>query len=56
MCLSSGGGLGLLGSFDGDLVAERFELPLESAGAVLGRVALALPVGSERKWRRRKTD
>ena len=30
-----------------DLVAERFELALESAGAVFGRVALVLPVGSE---------
>ena len=30
-----------------DLVAERFELALEPAGAVFGRVALVLPVGSE---------
>ena len=30
-----------------DLVAEGFELALESAGAVCGRVALVLPVGSE---------
>ena len=32
---------------EGDGVAERFELALEAAGAVLGRVALALPVGAE---------
>ena len=30
-----------------DGVAERFELALEAAGAMFGRVALALPVGSE---------
>ena len=35
------------GWFDRDAVAERFELALEAAGAVFGRVALALPVGSE---------
>ena len=34
-------------SVEGDGVAERFELALESAGAVLDGVALALPVGSE---------
>jgi hypothetical protein len=45
--LSSGGGLDLRGGFDGDLVAERLELALESARAVLDGVALALPVGSE---------
>ena len=47
-----GGGFDLL---EVDLVAERFELALESAGAVFGRVALALPVGSElseRDWSR----
>ena len=32
---------------EGDGVAERFELALEAAGAVLDRVALALPVGTE---------
>jgi len=30
-----------------DCVAEGFELALEPSGAVLGAVALALPVGSE---------
>ncbi len=39
-----GGGFELL---EVDLVAERFELALQSAGAVFGRVALVLPVGSE---------
>jgi hypothetical protein len=43
----SGGLVGLFGLVDRDLVAERFELALESPGAVLGRVAPALPVGSE---------
>jgi hypothetical protein len=33
--------------FDVDLVAERFQLALQTASAVLDRVALALPVGSE---------
>ena len=33
--------------FEVDLVAERFELALESAGAMFGRVTLALPVGAE---------
>lgn len=47
MCLRSGRGSDLFGRFDGDGVAERFELALESAGAVLDGVALALPVGSE---------
>jgi hypothetical protein len=37
----------LLDLFEADLVAERFELALESAGAMFGRVTLALPVGSE---------
>jgi hypothetical protein len=37
----------LLDLFEVDLVAERFELALEPAGAMFGRVALALPVGSE---------
>jgi hypothetical protein len=32
---------------DGDGVAERFELSLESASTVFDGVALALPVGSE---------
>ena len=32
---------------EGDGVAERFELALEAAGAMFGRVALALPVRSE---------
>jgi hypothetical protein len=36
---------------DGDGVAERFELALEPAGAMLGGIAPALPVGSElSKW------
>jgi hypothetical protein len=39
--------LGRLDVLEVDLVAERFELALESAGAMFGRVALALPVGSE---------
>ena len=39
-----GGGFELL---EVDLVAERVELALQSAGAVFGRVALVLPVGSE---------
>jgi hypothetical protein len=43
----SGGLFGLFGLFESDFVAERFELALQSSGAVLGRVALALPVGSE---------
>src|SRR5688572_27176795 len=38
-----GGGFELL---EFDLVAECFELALESAGAVFGRVAVVLPVGS----------
>jgi hypothetical protein len=38
---------GLLDLLGVDLVAQRFELALESAGAVFGRVALALSVGSE---------
>ena len=37
----------LLDLFDVDLVAERFELALQSASAVLDRVAPALPVGTE---------
>jgi hypothetical protein len=40
----SGGGGRLA---EGDLVAECFELTLQAAGAVLGRGALALPVGAE---------
>ena len=38
-----GGGSLLLGVslLEGDLVAERFELSLEAAGAVFGRVAAA---------------
>ena len=40
-------GLDLVDRVEGDRVAERFELALESAGAVFGGVALALPVGSE---------
>ena len=43
----SGGLFCWFGLLERDGVAERFELALESAGAVLGRVALALPVGSE---------
>jgi hypothetical protein len=43
----SGGLLGVLALLEVDLVAERFELALESAGAMFGRIALALPVGSE---------
>jgi hypothetical protein len=44
--VSSGG---LFGGclFEGDCVAERFELALQAGGAVLDGVALALPVGSE---------
>src|SRR3954468_11342176 len=44
------GGLLCLWLFDlveGDGVAERFKLALEAAGAMFGRVALALPVRSE---------
>jgi hypothetical protein len=37
----------LVGLLEVDPVAELFELALESAGAMFGRVALALPVGSE---------
>ena len=43
---SGSGGL-FLGFLERDGIAERFELSPESAGAVFGRVALALPVGSE---------
>src|SRR4051794_7113920 len=39
-----GGGLEL---FEFDLVAERFELALQAASSVFGRVAPVLPVGSE---------
>src|SRR6266508_945964 len=49
-CGCSGGLLGLLGVLDlleVDFVAEFFELALESAGAMFGRVTLALPVWSE---------
>ena len=46
-CGCSGGLFCLLDLFEVDLVAERFELALEPAGAMFGRVALALPVGSE---------
>ena len=42
-----GGLFGLFDLLEVDLVAERFELALESAGAMFGRVTLALPVGSE---------
>ena len=41
------GGLFSLDGVEGDGVAERFELSLESARAVFDGVALALPVGSE---------
>jgi hypothetical protein len=34
-------------SFESDFVAKRFELALQATGAVLGRVALALPVRTE---------
>ena len=47
LVVSSGGLFGWGGLFEGDRVAERFELALEAAGAVLDGVALALPVGSE---------
>ena len=43
----SGGLVAALELLEVDLVAELLELALESAGAVFGRVALALPVGSE---------
>src|SRR5215212_5381967 len=46
-CRRSGRGGRLFGCLQRDGVAERFELALESAGAVLGGVALALPVGAE---------
>jgi hypothetical protein len=39
--------LGLLDLLEADLVAERFKLAFESAGAMFGRVTLALRVGSE---------
>jgi len=39
--------LGVLYLVEVDPVAERFELALEAAGAIFGRVALALRVGSE---------
>src|SRR4051794_14839564 len=42
--VSSGGGGRLA---EGHLVAERFELTLQPASAVFGRVALALPIGAE---------
>jgi hypothetical protein len=46
--VSGSGGLFCgLGAFERDGVAEGLELALEAAGAVLGRVALALPVGAE---------
>src|SRR6266511_1248231 len=35
------------GGFEGDVVAERFELFDESAGAVFGGVAAGEPVGAE---------
>jgi hypothetical protein len=41
------GGLFGVDLVEGDGVAERFELSLESASAVFDGVALALPVGSE---------
>jgi len=47
LSLSSGGLFCLLGLLDRDGVPEFFELVLEPAGAVLWRVALALPVGPE---------
>jgi hypothetical protein len=43
----SGGLFCLFGSFERDVVAEGLELALEAAGAVLGRVALALPVWAQ---------
>jgi hypothetical protein len=43
----SGGLFCGFGSIERDGVAEGLELALEAAGAVLGRVALALPVGAE---------
>jgi hypothetical protein len=45
--VGSGGLFGLGAVFDDDVVAERLELALQAASAVLGRVALALPVRSE---------
>src|SRR5215212_2200719 len=46
-CRRSGRGGRLFGCLQRDGVAERFELALESTGAVFGGVALALPVGAE---------
>jgi hypothetical protein len=43
----SGGLLGLLALFDDNAVAQFLELALQAPGAVLGRVAAALPVRSE---------
>jgi hypothetical protein len=43
----SGGLFCLLELFGVDFVAERFELALQSASAMLDRVAPALPVGAE---------
>ena len=44
---SGSGGLFVVGGLERDGVAERLELALQAAGAVLGAVALAVPVGSE---------
>src|SRR6266498_261439 len=41
------GSVGSGGGLEGDLVAERFELFDESAGAVFGGVAAGEPVGAE---------
>ena len=47
MLVGLAGRFGLLALLDDDAVAERLELALQAPSAVLGRVAAALPVGSE---------
>jgi hypothetical protein len=54
-CLS-GLFFGRLGGHERGGVAERFTLALETAGAVLWAVTLALPVGSEFATRDLATD
>src|SRR5215218_5690835 len=52
----SGGLFDFLGPFDCDVVAERLELALQPAGAMLDRVALVLPVGAELSERHSVAD